>query len=131
MSRATVLVKLQSVLGSPTGPDRPIPLAMSALSEGKDVFSPSLSLSRSLARSSLPPSEQVPTTEGKQHTAKEGRRGADGEGQRGQTSIWTQTFPTDSACQAESDPREGDGATAVSSARAAAVMDGDNERKKE
>lgn len=51
VSRATVLVKLQSVLGSPTGPDGPMPLAMSALSERKDVFPPSLSLSRSLSHS--------------------------------------------------------------------------------
>ncbi|TNN69169.1 hypothetical protein EYF80_020636 [Liparis tanakae] len=31
----------------------------------------------------------VPTPEGKQHTG----------GQRGQTGVWTQTLPTDRACQ--------------------------------
>lgn len=62
-----------------------------------------------------------------------------GGGQRGQSSIWTQTLPTDSACQRDPDLEVGrgegeglgGGATAVSNARAAAVTEGDKERKKE
>lgn len=130
MSRATVLVKLQSVLGSPTGPDGQCRPPCQRCRREKMFFLPR---SLPLALSFLPLNrcQHLKVNNIQQRGCGAGGGGAYGAGQQGQSSIWTQTFPTDSACQTDPDRREGDGATAVSSARAAAVMDGDKERKKE
>lgn len=82
------MVKLQSVLGSPTGPMRS---GWGALSLSIVNFWFLSGWGRSRHPFFFLPSlfEQVPTPEGKQHTG----------GQRGQSNVWTQPLPTDPACQ--------------------------------